>query len=108
MHGYGEFYWKDGKIYVGYYVNDKKEGFGIYYWSNPGRAYLGFWVNGRQEGVGKYITPKGSKFGHWDKGERVKWYKSESEAMNEMKVENLKFVPLFKYNLENIMSFLEI
>ena len=29
MHGYGEFKWSDGKKYIGYYINDKKEGFGI-------------------------------------------------------------------------------
>ena len=28
MHGYGEFIWADGKKYVGFYKNDKKDGFG--------------------------------------------------------------------------------
>jgi len=37
MDGYGEFIWKDGKKYVGYYKNDKKHGFGIYYWESPNK-----------------------------------------------------------------------
>ena len=31
MNGYGEFFWKDGKKYFGYYNNDKKNGFGIFF-----------------------------------------------------------------------------
>jgi len=53
MHGYGEFHWKDGRIYSGYYVQDKKEGFGIYYWEKDNKAYVGFWKDGKQNGVGK-------------------------------------------------------
>jgi len=41
MHGYGVFTWpvktifyyfKDGKKYIGQYINDKKEGYGEFYW----------------------------------------------------------------------------
>ena len=30
MNGYGEFSWKNGKKYLGYYKNDLKEGFGVF------------------------------------------------------------------------------
>ena len=32
MHGKGVYQWKDGRIYQGDYLNDKKHGFGIYTW----------------------------------------------------------------------------
>ena len=58
MNGYGEFLWQDGKRYRGFYINDKKEGFGIYYWPDPVRIYIGFWKNGKQDGLGKYLSSK--------------------------------------------------
>ncbi len=32
MEGYGKFYWPDGRIYEGEYLNDKKDGRGIFKW----------------------------------------------------------------------------
>ena len=44
MNGYGEFSWKNGKKYFGFYKNDIKEDFGIYiYEQKPFQAYIGFW-----------------------------------------------------------------
>lgn len=34
MHGRGKYVWKDGKMYDGEYENDKKSGFGIFYWAD--------------------------------------------------------------------------
>ena len=30
MHGKGQFVWPDGKTYEGEFVNEKKEGYGVY------------------------------------------------------------------------------
>jgi hypothetical protein len=106
MHGYGEFHWKDGKRYAGYYVHDKKEGFGIYYWANPNRVYIGFWKGGKQDGVGKYINPKITRYGLWNQGERVKWYNSEKEAFAALLTSQYRFQNLFKYDLKDITIFL--
>jgi hypothetical protein len=107
MHGYGEFFWKDGKRYVGYYENDKKDGFGIYYWASPqSRVYIGFWKNGKQDGVGKYINQKSVRYGLWMKGERHKWFDTEKEAMDSLPNHQQKFKNLFKYGLEDIVNFL--
>ena len=38
MHGGGVYKWKDGRKYVGEYENDKKNGYGKYYW-NDGRIF---------------------------------------------------------------------
>ena len=52
-----------------------KHGFGIYYWPN-GKRFEGNWENGRQHGEGKYIFPeKYVKYGIWDKGNRIKYTK---------------------------------
>lgn len=106
MHGYGEFIWKDGKKYAGYYVSDKKEGFGIYYWANSNRVYLGFWKEGKQEGVGKYINGNEIRFGLWSNGKRIKQYTGESEAVSELEQNQLRFKNLFKYELNDIVNFL--
>ena len=38
MHGVGTFIWPDGRKYVGDFVNDIKEGFGIFHFKD-GRIY---------------------------------------------------------------------
>ena len=38
MHGMGEFCWADGKIFIGNYVDNKKDGFGILKWPD-GKNY---------------------------------------------------------------------
>jgi len=106
MHGYGEFLWKDGKRYIGFYAKDKKEGFGIYYWSNPNRAYIGFWKNGKQDGIGKYINPKSTKYGLWSKGERVKWFTSENDAYNTIENSQFCYLKMFSFDLSDIVTFL--
>lgn len=55
MNGKGEFKWVDGRIYIGEYNNDKKQGFGMFKWPD-GRIYEGFWVDGKQNGCGKSIS----------------------------------------------------
>ena len=46
MHGYGFYIYDDKVIYDGQFVNDKKEGYGIYKWTD-GRAYHGWWKSGK-------------------------------------------------------------
>jgi len=46
MHGYGCYFWSDGRKYEGSYINDKKEGFGVYTWID-GRKYEGIWHEGK-------------------------------------------------------------
>ena len=37
----------DGRKYDGEYIDDKKEGYGVFYWPD-GRIYKGYWKNGKQ------------------------------------------------------------
>ena len=57
MHGFGKFIFADGKMYEGYYKNDKKHGFGVFTWSGSPtqRRYEGWWTEGKQDGYGVII-----------------------------------------------------
>lgn len=46
MHGTGTFWWPDGRIYIGDYINDKKHGRGVFTWPD-GRKYDGEWFDGK-------------------------------------------------------------
>jgi len=46
MNGYGVLRWKDGKVYEGEFVNDKRDGKGNFVWAD-GRQYFGKWKNGK-------------------------------------------------------------
>lgn len=82
MHGYGKLFW-DTHFYIGEYFEDKKHGFGIYYWYNPLKIYIGQWKNGKQDGIGKLITDKDSKFSLWQEGKKVKWLKNNDIELND-------------------------
>jgi hypothetical protein len=99
--GYGEFILKD-KRYIGYYKNDKKDGFGIYIWRNVHKSFLGFWKEGKQFGFGKYISNNKIKFGIWKDENDVDWI-DESESnkiLNDKKLE--KYKKIFEYNYDDI------
>ena len=107
MHGYGEFKWADGKKYIGYYILDKKEGFGIYYWANPLRIYMGFWKNGKQDGVGKFFNGnKQPKYGSWKNGDKEYIFQNEEEAFYKLQPNQQKYINFFQYNLNEITQFL--
>ena len=55
------------KKYYGNYVNNLKEGFGIFYW-NDGYRYEGFWKGGKQDGYGFIRGSNGDKYGYWNDG----------------------------------------
>lgn len=60
MNGKGKMEWPDNKVYEGDYLDDKKQGFGVFIWPD-GRYYEGEWKNGKQHGVGTYFTGSGDK-----------------------------------------------
>jgi hypothetical protein len=106
MNGYGEFIWKDGKKYIGFYVDDKKEGFGIHYWPSPQRIYIGFWKGGKQEGIGKFIKLNDIKYGEWVNGERLRFFDNFLEASKAIPQNHLKFMPYFNQEMEKINELL--
>lgn len=106
MNGYGEFLWKDGKKYFGYYLNDKKDGFGIHFWTSPDRLYLGFWKDGKQHGVGKYVKNNVVKYGQWLNGERIRFFDSYLDAMNHIPEDMLSYQFYFRLDVDKILHML--
>ena len=111
MHGYGEYYWNDGRKYIGqfkvitgFYILDKKDGFGIYIW-NDTRAYIGFWKDGKQHGTGKYINEGTIRYDQWLKGKRVKRYDNEEEALSTIPENDTMFSKFFVYELLDIAAY---
>ena len=85
MAGFGSYKWGDGRIFMGQYVNDKKEGHGIYLWAD-GRAYNGEWLEGKQHGNGYYVVIDSTqvdnlkiKKGSWIQGKRQEWITNITE-----------------------------
>jgi hypothetical protein len=67
-HGRGTFYWENGDVYRGNWVNGKKDGLGIYILTN-GDYYEGFWRNDRFNGYGEYSWGNGEYYkGDWQNG----------------------------------------
>ena len=70
--------WPDGRKYDGDYVDDQKEGFGIYFWPD-GKRYEGQWSDGKQHGEGKILNAKGKcRKGIWEEGNRIQWVDGSS------------------------------
>lgn len=60
-HGKGTFTWgTSGNKYTGYFLNDKRQGYGVYTWLD-GNRYEGEWLNDKQHGKGKMVFPEGIK-----------------------------------------------
>jgi hypothetical protein len=94
MDDFGIYTWQDGRMYEGFYKEDKKHGFGIYTWSDN-KKYSGWWYSGKQHGLGIFVSKAGGKkkFGVWEEGKKVRWFKSSE-------VESITNDPSF--DLQNI------
>jgi hypothetical protein len=69
-HGRGEKVWANGDHYEGMFVNDRKEGVGLYEWGSgtgvSGPRYYGHFMADQRQGYGVYIWPSGSSYaGEW-------------------------------------------
>jgi hypothetical protein len=107
LNGYGEIRWKDGKKYIGFFLNNEKDGFGVQILPNPVRSYVGFWKGNKQHGIGFVINDKLHKFGLWEDGNRVKWYQNHHEARRNISKEHEFFFKKYmKHSREDAMEFL--
>lgn len=61
----------NGDTYTGAYVGGKRQGQGVYTWSNPSASYTGEWQAGKRHGTGTMTYPDKSKYeGDWVDGQR--------------------------------------
>jgi hypothetical protein len=106
MHGYGEFYWNDGKKYFGYYEEDKKHGFGVFIWNSQPKlkCYIGFWEDGKQNGIGLMMNNKILKYGLWKDGERTMWFQGVWEMKKYSKAHKLKYLKLFEKEIPELIQ----
>ena len=82
-HGNGTWEMGNGAVYVGQFVNGRREGLGTFTWSKfgpkSGQSYEGMWKNNRRHGKGKMIYESDIKDGfegsvdegNWIKGKQV-------------------------------------
>jgi hypothetical protein len=73
MNGKGKLTWPDGRMYDGEYINDQKEGVGIFMFAD-GRKYIGNWKDGLQHGEGQFFKGDAEQptKGIWKKGKLIK------------------------------------
>ena len=107
MNGYGEFIWKEGKKYFGFYKKDKKNGFGIFFWPND-KFFCGFWKNGKQNGFGKFIKGNVVKFGFWKDGKKEFYFDDQKDFEDKMEEREQKYLKILKYELWQIKNFMNI
>lgn len=110
MDGYGEYYAVNGDTFVGEWKQDQKYGFGILHVPQPKKLIIGFWKQNLQHGVGSIITEKYVKFGLWKNGERLKWIRSYSDAINKIKrycgtEEFIEYFPRDEKHAKEILNF---
>ena len=107
MNGYGEFIWKEGKKYFGYYKKDKKNGFGVFYWPNE-KFFCGFWKDGKQNGIGKYSKGNIVKYGVWKHGKKELWFEDENEFERNLDEREKKFLGIMKFDIWDVKKFMNI
>ena len=106
MEGYGEFYWEN-HLYIGNYINDKKDGFGIYFNFHPIKVYIGMWKKGKQEGFGKAITTSNFKYAIWENGLKSESLNSGSKLINAYIEATGVNKTFFNMTLTEIRNFIE-
>lgn len=61
-HGQGILKFSSGNVYKGEFNNDKRHGYGEFFYQQTGEKYVGFWENDMREGRGQYYFQDGSIF----------------------------------------------
>eukprot|EP00826_Nyctotherus_ovalis_P025683 TRINITY_DN1992_c0_g3_i1.p2 TRINITY_DN1992_c0_g3~~TRINITY_DN1992_c0_g3_i1.p2 ORF type:complete len:112 (+),score=27.04 TRINITY_DN1992_c0_g3_i1:307-642(+) len=71
MNGKGTYRWPDGRVYIGEFANDLKDGYGVMTWAH-GERYEGSWKDGKMHGKGKMVSANGAEsYGIWENGVKV-------------------------------------
>ena len=80
MNGIGHMIWHDsGKMYYGHYLNNKKDGLGIFYWG-LNKKWVGYWKDGLRDGAGILFHPENNpERGFWDRGKRIEMLEQEND-----------------------------
>ena len=107
--GYGEYIFDD-KLYIGNYNMDLREGFGINYLKGEDILYIGFWKNNKRSGFGKIFSGNKMKYGLWpeqnEENKKAQWFKNEKDAFDYFKKNEFydKYKKFFELNKDEIIK----
>lgn len=101
MEGYGELK-EQGKEYYGYFLNGKRDGFGIAFVKDSDTYCIGFWRQGKQTGVGKILNKK-VKYALFSNGKALKQFRDEEEAFSQLKTEQLRYSKMLKMEISDVL-----
>ena len=60
------FYFHNGDSFIGYFKENKFDGYGKFKYKNLGEVYEGQFINGKRQGIGKYFYKNGDIYeGYW-------------------------------------------
>lgn len=104
MNGYGDFIWKSGKSYSGFYKKDLKEGLGLFYWKAQSEVYFGFWLNGQRDGPAIQISNNTKFYSFWEQGKQIKLFDSKEDAYAYVFNRPQKFKRFFSIDLDPILK----
>lgn len=91
MQGFGVYYYSNGDVYAGEFFDNKHNGFGRYFFAD-GTKYVGEWKNHLMHGTGKYRDINGAKWkGEFRNGEYMskEQAKLKEEKRIELKIDSL-------------------
>lgn len=64
--GIGQSLFPNGDCYAGEYMENQRNGVGVYWWANSSIIYCGQWLRNMRHGYGRAIYPDGSRYlGYW-------------------------------------------
>jgi hypothetical protein len=112
-HGYGE-YIVDDKLYIGNYYMDSRDGFGINYLKGEDKLFIGFWKNNKRCGFGKIFNGNKFKYGIWpnpdDENKKTEWFKNDLEAMEYFKKNEFyeKYKKFFELNKDELINMYDV
>ena len=75
--------YKDGRVYVGEFKDDKMEGKGIYIWEN-GDKYVGEWRDNQMAGFGKKTDNNGDVYVGEFKDDKITLQSATAKKQNQI------------------------
>ena len=95
MNGIGQF--SSGiKTYIGYFIRDARNGFGMVLWENEQKAFVGLWKDNKQHGIGKFFYNNKIRYGIWKEGDLVEKINSDIDFNNRLINEKVVYSSFFK------------
>ena len=92
------------------FTDDLRDGFGINYFKSEDKLYIGFWKNNKRCGFGKIYNQKKMRYGLWfeqnDENKKTKFFGNEQEAMDYLKQNGLydKYKKFFECSKDELIK----